>query len=106
MSISAQSMIDAHTENGIIYARWREEMTHIYEVLKHERENPFEGATSVRVRLSLQLMRDSAERIQRVMVRLEQELEAEGYSTEYEYGNVSPFEEIANIPTHIVVSWG
>lgn len=106
MSISAQSMIDAHTESGIVYARWRQIVNKVYEALKKQRDNPLQGVTSVRVRITQELSGDFKGRVDQVMVRLNQELKYEGYSVEYEYGNVSPFEEIANIPTHIVVSWG
>lgn len=105
MSISAQSMIDAHTESGIVYARWRQIVNKVYEALKKQRDNPFQGVTSVRVRITQELSGDFKEHVDQVMIRLNQELKFEGYSVEYEYDEVSPFGDDPAIPAHIVVSW-
>lgn len=107
MAISALTMQHAHTESGIIYARYKQTINKIYEVLRNERDNPFEGITSVRVRLEPALMHSTEDQANKVLSCVSQELIHEGYSVEFEYESKNPFSSADSTisATHIVVSW-
>lgn len=107
MAISARTMQEAHTESGIVYARYKQTINKIYEVLKNELDNPFEGITSVRVRLGSALMYSTEDQANKVLLCVREELIYEGYSVEFEYESQNPFSSANSTisATHIVVSW-